>query len=36
MPVVATAQPPTQPMPGPIARVIHENDVPQSGSARFM
>ena len=36
MPVVHTAQPPTQPRLGPIARVIHEKDVPQSGSARFM
>jgi hypothetical protein len=36
MPVVATAQPPTQPMLGPIALVIQENEVPQSGSARFM
>ena len=36
MPVVDTAQPPTQPRLGPIARVIHENVVPQSGSARFM
>ena len=34
--MVVTAQPPTQPSPGPIARVIQENDVPQSGSARFM
>ena len=31
-----TAQPPTQPQLGPMARVIHENVVPQSGSARFM
>ena len=36
MPVVQIAQPPIHPAPGPIARVIHENDVPQSGSARFM
>ena len=35
-PATTTAQPPTQPALGPIARVIHENDVPQSGSARFM
>jgi len=30
------AQPPSQPSDGPIARVTHENVVPQSGSARFM
>ena len=30
------AQPPIQPAHGPIARVTHENVVPQSGSARFM
>jgi hypothetical protein len=36
MPVVQMAQPPTQPRLGPSARVTHENDVPQSGSARFM
>ena len=29
------AQPPNQPIVGPIARVAHENVVPQSGSARF-
>jgi hypothetical protein len=34
--VVVTAQPPTQPKLGPIARVIQEKVVPQSGSARFM
>jgi hypothetical protein len=36
MPVVHTAQPATHPSAGPIARVTHENVVPQSGSARFM
>jgi hypothetical protein len=36
MPVVHTAQPATHPSPGPMARVTHENVVPQSGSARFM
>ena len=30
------AQPPSQPADGPMARVTHENVVPQSGSARFM
>jgi hypothetical protein len=30
------AQPPSQPVDGPSARVAHENVVPQSGSARFM
>ena len=35
-PVVKTAQPPIQPIHGPIARVTHENVVPQSVSARFM
>jgi hypothetical protein len=30
------AQPPSQPMYGPIARVTQENVVPQSWSARFM
>ena len=30
------AQPAIQPLHGPIARVTHENVVPQSGSARFM
>ena len=30
------AQPPIHPAHGPIARVTHENVVPQSGSARFM
>ena len=29
------AQPPSQPVSGPNARVTHENVVPQSGSARF-
>ena len=32
----STVQPPTQPQPAPIARLIHENVVPQSGSASFM
>jgi hypothetical protein len=31
-----TVQPITQPMLGPIARVTHENEVPQSGSTSFM
>jgi hypothetical protein len=30
------AQPAIHPLHGPIARVTHENVVPQSGSARFM
>ncbi len=35
-PVVQTAKPATQPTDGPMARVIQEKLVPQSGSARFM
>jgi hypothetical protein len=36
IPVTQIAQPPIQPSHGPIARVTHENVVPQSWSARFM
>ena len=36
MPVVITAQPPSQPSHGPMERVTHENVVPASWSARFM
>ena len=35
IPVIAMAQPPIQPIHGPIARVTQENVVPQSGSTRL-
>lgn len=34
-PVMVIAQPPSQPVVGPSARVTQEKVVPQSGSARF-
>ena len=33
---ISAAQPPSQPAHGPNAFVVHENVVPQSGSALFM
>jgi len=36
MSAATITQPVTQPSCGPIARVTHANEVPQSGSARFM
>ncbi len=33
---ISAAHPPSQPAQGPNAFVVHENVVPQSGSALFM